>query len=103
MEFHIEAYPAHHLDAKRGLPDVSFILLDEADFFLPGQQQAARNVSERYTAKSNPWILTVSTPNAPEGLFERIEKEAESTCLYKRIPLDYTYGLGKSQPYYSFT
>ena len=34
---HIEAYPAHHLDAMRGLPDVSFILLDEADFFPPGQ------------------------------------------------------------------
>ena len=28
----------------RGLPDVSFILLDEADFFPPGQQQDARDV-----------------------------------------------------------
>ena len=37
----------------------------------------------------------VSTPNAPEGLFERIEKEPEDTCLYKRIFLDYTYGVGK--------
>jgi hypothetical protein len=27
----------------------------------------------------------VSNPNAPEGLFERLEKEAEDTCLYKRI------------------
>jgi hypothetical protein len=25
----------------------------------------------------------------------RIEKEAEDTCLYKRILLDYTYGIGK--------
>ena len=31
----IEAFPSHHLDAMRGLPNVSFILLDEADFFLP--------------------------------------------------------------------
>ncbi len=37
----------------------------------------------------------VSTPNAPEGLFERIEKEPESTCLYKRIFLDYTFGEGR--------
>jgi hypothetical protein len=37
----------------------------------------------------------VSTPNAPEGLFERIEKEPESTCLYKRLFLDYTFGLGR--------
>jgi hypothetical protein len=39
--------------------------------------------------------LMVSTPNAPDGLFERIEKEAEDTCLYKRLFLDYTYGIGK--------
>jgi hypothetical protein len=79
----------------RGLPNVSFILLDEADFFPPGQQQDARDVSGRYIAKSNPYIVMVSTPNAPEGLFEIIEKEAEDTCLYKRIFLDYTYGIGK--------
>jgi hypothetical protein len=91
----IEAFPSHHLDAMRGLPNVSFILLDEADFFPPGQQQDARDVSERYIAKSNPYIVMVSTPNAPDGLFERIEKEAEDTCIYKRLFLDYTYGVGK--------
>jgi hypothetical protein len=91
----IEAFPSHHLDAMRGLQNVSFILLDEADFFPPGQQQDARDVSERYIAKSNPYIVMVSTPNAPDGLFERIEKEAEDTCLYKRLFLDYTYGLDK--------
>ena len=57
---HIEAYPSHHLDAMRGLPNVSFIFLDEADFFPIGQQQDARDVSERYIAKSNPWIVMVS-------------------------------------------
>ena len=70
---HIEAYPSHHLDAMRGITNVSFIYLDEADFFPPGQQQDARDVSERYVAKSNPWIVMVSTPNAPDGLFEKIE------------------------------
>lgn len=92
---HIEAYPSHHLDAMRGLPNVSFIFLDEADFFPPGQQQDARDVSERYIAKSNPWIVMVSTPNAPDGLFERIEREPEDTCLYRRLFLDYTYGLDR--------
>jgi hypothetical protein len=91
----IEAFPSHHLDAMRGLPNVSFILLDEADFFPPGQQADARDVSERYIAKSNPYIVMVSTPNAPEGLFERKKKESEDTYLYKRIFLDYTYGIGK--------
>jgi hypothetical protein len=79
----------------RGLPNVSFILLDEADFFPPGQQQDARDVSERYIAKSNPYIVMVSTPNAPDGVFEHIEKETEETCLYKRLFLDYTYGIDK--------
>jgi late competence protein required for DNA uptake (superfamily II DNA/RNA helicase) len=92
---HIEAYPSHHLDSMRGLSDVSFVLLDEADFFPPGQQQDARDVSERYIAKSNPWIIMVSTPNAPDGLFERIEKEPGVTCLYRRLFLDYTYGLDR--------
>ena len=91
----IEAYPSHHLDSMRGLTNVSFIFLDEADFFPPGQQQDARDVSERYIAKSNPFIVMVSTPNAPGGLFERIEQEPEDTCIYKRIFLDYTYGLEK--------
>jgi hypothetical protein len=72
---HIEAYPSHHLDAMRGLKDVSFIYLDEADFFPPGQQQDARDVSERYIAKSNPWIVMSSTPNAPDQLFDHIEQE----------------------------
>jgi late competence protein required for DNA uptake (superfamily II DNA/RNA helicase) len=91
----IEAFPSHHLDAMRGLSSVSFILLDEADFFPPGQQQYARDVSERYIAKSNPYIVMVSTSNAPDGLFEQIEKESEETCIYKRLFLDYTYGIGK--------
>lgn len=89
----IEAFPSHHLDAMRGLANVSFILLDEADFFPPGEQQDARDVSERYIAKSDPYIIMVSTPNAPGGLFESIEREPEETCLYRRLKMDYTYGI----------
>jgi hypothetical protein len=37
----------------------------------------------------------VSTPYAPDGLFDSIEKETEESCIYKRIRLDYTYGLDK--------
>ena len=44
--------------------------------------------------KSNPYIVMVSTPNAPGGLFERLEKEPEESCLYKRLK-DYNYGLGR--------
>ena len=79
----------------RWLKNAKFIFLDEADFFTGLSQQDARDVSERYIAKSNPWIVMVSTPNAPDGLFEKIEREPEDTCLYKRLFLDYTYGLDK--------
>ena len=37
----------------------------------------------------------VSTPNMPGSLFEKIQKEPEQTCIYKRLFLDYHYGLNK--------
>jgi hypothetical protein len=33
----LEVFPSHHLDSMRGLANVSFIMLDESDFFPPGQ------------------------------------------------------------------
>jgi hypothetical protein len=90
----IEAYPSNHIDAYRALDNPKFILID-GDFFRKGEQEDVRHVSERYIAKSDPYIVMVSTPNAPDGLFERIEKEAEETCIYKRLFVDYTYGIGK--------
>ena len=89
----IEAFPSNHLDAYRSLESPKFILCDEADFFRESDQADVRNVSERYIAKSNPWIVMVSTPNAPGQLFETIEEK--KNCLYHRIFLDYTIGLGK--------
>ena len=72
-----------------------FILLDETDFFRKGEQEEVRHVSERYIGKSDPYIVMVSTPNNPGGLFYNIEQEPEDTCLYKRLKMDYTFGLGK--------
>lgn len=89
----IEAFPSNHLDSMRGIANVSFIFLDEADFFSPGEQQNARDISERYIAKSNPHVVMVSTPNQPGGLFESMMNEPNS--IYHRMFMDYTYGLGK--------
>jgi hypothetical protein len=88
----IEAFPSHHLDSMRGLPNVRFILLDEADFFPKSQQQEARSISERYIGKSDAYICLVSTPNQPGGLFETIEQESQS--LYHKIILGWQRGLG---------
>jgi hypothetical protein len=91
----IEVYPSNHIDAFRSLTNPKFILVDEGDFLPKFQQDEVRSVSERYIAKSNPFIVLVSTPNAPGGLFQKIEQEPFDTCLYKKIFLDYTYGLDK--------
>jgi hypothetical protein len=95
-ECHIEAYPSNNaLKDMRGLTDVKFILMDEGDYFRKNEQKDARDVSERYIGKSDPYIVMVSTPNAPGGLFETIEREPDDKCLYRRLRLDYRYGLGK--------
>jgi hypothetical protein len=63
----IESYPSNHIDSFRSLDNPKFILLDEADFFRKSEQEEVRAVSERYIAKSNPYIILVSTPNMPDG------------------------------------
>ena len=91
----IEAYPSNHIDSFRSLTNPKFIFIDECDFLPKFQQEEVRAVSERYIAKSDPFIVMVSTPNAPGGLFQQIEQEPFETCLYKKLFLDYTYGLDK--------
>ena len=93
----IQAYPANHIDSYRGLDMVKFIFLDEADFFRKGEEEygrEVRDVTERYIGKSQPWIVMVSTPNRPDGLFAQIENEKEDECLYYRMKLNYEVGLG---------
>ena len=75
----IEAYPSNHIDSYRALDNPKFILLDESDFFRNGEQEDVRHVSERYIGKSDPYIVMVSTPNNPGGLFYNIEAEPEDT------------------------
>jgi len=36
-----------------------------------------------------------STPNKPDSLFYTIEREPDNQCIYRRIKIDYSYGLGK--------
>lgn len=71
----IQAYPSHHLDSARGLPNVSFIFSDESAFFPLHEQENVRDVMERYIGKSNPYIVQCSTPNTPWDTFALIESE----------------------------
>ena len=89
----IEAYPSNHVDSFRGLPKVSIVLIDEGDFFSPGEQVAVRDAAERYLGKSRAKIFLVSTPYEPGGLMEKIQKETKS--IYNKIELSYEAGLNK--------
>jgi hypothetical protein len=89
----IQAYPSNHVDAFRGLPKVSALLIDEGDFFRIGEQKAVRDAAERYLGKSRAKIFVVSTPNEPGGLMETIQREEDS--IYYKLMLDYTVGLNK--------
>ena len=80
---------------SESLTSPKFILIDEADYFAKGEQEEVRHVAERYIGKSDPFIVMVSTPYLPDGLFSRIEKEPFDTCIYKKCFLDFTYGEGK--------
>lgn len=88
----IEVFPSHNMSSVHGLNPV-FILLDEGDLFPPGQQIRARQASERYVAKTNPYIVWISTPYLPGGLYETIERE--ENCMYERKIMLYDRGLGK--------
>jgi hypothetical protein len=97
----VEAFPSHRVDTMRGLDNVKFIISDESDFYLTFQQKEVRAVMEGYIGKpnSNPTIVLVSTPNAPNGLMQQIELGTDS--LYHKLFFDYHYGLEGQYPIYS--
>jgi len=86
----IEAFPSDSSKTARGLsPFIVFV--DEGDFFKPNDQDEARTTAERYIIKTHPYIIFVSTPNLPGGLFENMEKEEPSQ--YHKVFLNYEIGL----------
>lgn len=86
----IESFPSSSTQTARGLsPFIVFI--DEGDFFEKNEQEEARTTAERYIIKTNPYIIFVSTPNLPGGLFETMEREEPSQ--YHKVFLPYTVGL----------
>ncbi len=89
----IQAYPSDHLDDARGIPNVSFIYVDEAAFFSNKEQQNLRDITERYIIKSNPWIVLTSTPNRPDDIMAQIM--AEPNSLYTKLYFDYRVGIGR--------
>jgi hypothetical protein len=89
----IKIFPSRNVKDLRGYTDVSYLFIDEADMFEPSVNSELLHAITRYEEKSHCTTIMVSTPNAPGGLFESIEKDPDSK--YTKIFLDYTIGLDK--------
>jgi hypothetical protein len=89
----IKIFPSRNVKDLRGYTDVSYLFIDEADHFEPSVNSELLHAITRYEEKSNCKTIMVSTPNAPNGLFENIEKDPNSK--YCKIVLSYQVGLDK--------
>ena len=67
--------PSRNVKDLRGYTDVSYLFIDEADYFEPSVNNELLHSITAYEEKSNCTTIMASTPNRPGGLFESIEKD----------------------------
>jgi hypothetical protein len=91
----IEAFPSHHADSARGLPNVSLIFADECSFFPDREKDNVMDIMIRNVPKSNPYLIAVSTPNKPGDLMDQIMKQPFDSSPFKKVFLDWSYGIDK--------
>ncbi|MDR4512607.1 MAG: hypothetical protein MRJ93_12985 [Nitrososphaeraceae archaeon] len=91
----IKVFPTKRIQDLRGYTDVSYLFIDEADYFEPAEQNELEYVIKSYEEKSKCKIILASTPNRPDYLFARIEKNEIFKDFFHKLFLDYTHGLGK--------
>jgi hypothetical protein len=90
-----EAFPSNHLDSFRSLTNPAFLLLDELDFIRKSEQDDVRHVSERYIGKSDPYIVMVILQICQVHYLKRYRRNQKRLGIYKRLLMDYGYGLNK--------
>lgn len=90
----IVSYPAKTPQTLHGRENLSFIFMDEFDFFPESLHEFVLNAIERYFGKSNPYVVLNSTAWKPNGLLEKIEKQDIDKCNYKRIYMLWQKGYG---------
>jgi len=88
----IKVFPTKNVKDIRGYFEASYIWVDESDYLDDSIQQELIHAIGPYEEKSNCKIILSSTPFLPNGLMQVIENDANSK--YKKLKLDYTYGLG---------
>jgi hypothetical protein len=89
----IKVMPTRNIKDVRGYMDVAYLFIDEADHFDKSIEEELEPAITAYEEKSKGKTIMASTPNRPDGLFERIEKDPNSK--YKKLFLGYELGLGK--------
>ena len=77
----------------RGLPNVSFVFVDEGDYFPEREQLNVLTIPTRYVGKSQTWIAMVSTPKQIGGLFHTIENDLKTP--FKKFIFSYEWGMKK--------
>ena len=82
----IKIFPSRNVKDLRGYMDVSYLFIDEADYFEPSVNSELLHAITRYEEKSDCTTIMTSTPNRPGGLFETIQKDPNSK--YEKIILD---------------
>jgi Terminase RNaseH-like domain len=85
--------PSRNVKDIRGFVDVSYIFVDESDYFEQSVNNELLHALTAYEEKSHCVTIMASTPNRPDGLFQAIEKDPNPK--YCKIVLDYTVGLDK--------
>lgn len=91
----IEAFPSHHADSARGLPNISAILVDEFSFIPDRETDNIFDIMLRNVPKSNPYLIAVSTPRQQGDAMYKLLGEKYEDSAFKWLKLDWTYGLGK--------
>ena len=81
-----KVFPSKNLKDMRGYTDVSYLFIDEADYFEPREQAQIKYVIKSYEEKSKGKIIMVSTAGESGGLFESIENDPNSD-FYKHYML----------------
>ncbi|PWU79996.1 MAG: hypothetical protein DLM72_14515 [Candidatus Nitrosopolaris wilkensis] len=91
----IEAFPSHRIESMRGLPWVSFAIADECSSWMLSEQQPALDVLQGYVQKSKDYhLLLLSTAGYPGDLMDKIFRQPEESCIFRRLRMDWTVGAG---------
>lgn len=79
----IKCYPSNNMDSARGLPKVSVFFGDEVAFFSLADDTQVRKIGERYIAKSDAYIIWVSTAGDDASGFFYVIKDEEPSNYHR--------------------